>query len=64
MSNQIKTISSITIIVLLGLSVVSEADAGTSRFRQITDAQIPVCVAEIGRHDLVKFNIAPLDKDK
>ena len=118
MNNRIKSITSLTIIALLGLSVVSEADADTSRFRQLTDAQIQVCVAEIGRHadygnasrvvheivaleqrnleemeisvetsvylqsdgdlpreyrvscvtgtrrDLVKFNIAPLDRDK
>ena len=64
MSIQFKTISALTILVLLGLSVVSEADAGTSRFRYITDAQIQVCVAEIGRRDLVRFNIAPLDKVK
>jgi hypothetical protein len=50
MSMQLKSISSLTILVLLGLSVVSEADAGTSRFRHLTDAQIQVCVAEIGRH--------------
>jgi hypothetical protein len=34
-----KSILSLTILALLGLSVVSEADAGTSRFRHITDAK-------------------------
>ena len=49
-NDRIKSISSLTILVLLGLSLVSHADAGSSRFRHLTDEQIQVCVSEIGRH--------------
>ncbi len=50
MSNRFKSISSLTILVLLGLSVVSIAEADTARSKRLTNEQIQVCVAEIGRH--------------
>ena len=67
MSIQLKSILSLTILVMLGLSVVSKADAGSSRFSHLTDEQIQVCVSEISRHadydnasrDLLRFRIAP-----
>ena len=49
MSN-IKSISSLTILVLLGLSVVSDANADSARSMRITNEHIQACVAEIGRH--------------
>ncbi len=50
MSNQFKSISSLTILVLLGLSVLSDAKADSARSMRITNEHIQACVSEIGRH--------------
>ena len=50
MSNQFKSISSLTILVLLGLSVLSDARADSARSMRITNEHIQACVSEIGRH--------------
>ncbi len=50
MSIQFKSILSLTILVLLGLSVVSKADAGPSCSTPLTVGQIQVCVSDSGRY--------------
>jgi len=50
MSNQFKTISALTILVLLGLSLVSDANADSARSMRITNEHIQACVSEIGRY--------------
>ncbi len=50
MSIQFKSILSLTILVLLGLSVVSKADAGPSCSTPFTVGQIQVCVSDNGRN--------------
>ncbi len=50
MSNRIKTFSSLTILVMLGLSVVSKADAGPGCSTPLTVGQIQVCVSDNGRN--------------
>jgi hypothetical protein len=45
-----KIAASLTLLVLLGLSVVSNANAVSDRKMRRTSEQIQTCVSEIGRH--------------
>lgn len=50
MNKRIKTISSVTALVLLGLTVVPVANAGTVPATRGTAEPIQACVAEIRKH--------------
>ena len=50
MNKQIKLATSLTTMAVLGIAVISDANAKTDRFRHSTNKQIQTCVSEIGRH--------------
>ena len=50
MNDRIKIISSITMLVILGLAVVPNADAATVSAQRGTSLPIQACIAEIGRN--------------
>ena len=50
MTGQARSIFSLTSVVLLGLTLASDANAETPWGQQRTDEQIQTCVAEIGKH--------------
>ena len=50
MNIQLKSILSLTLLVLLGLSVVSKADAVSGCSTPPTVGQIQVCVSDSGRY--------------
>ncbi len=62
MSIPLKSILSLTLLVLLGLSVVSKADAVSGCSTPSTVGQIQVCVSDSGRyadHDNASQHLGP-----
>jgi len=50
MNDRFKIISSITMLVILGLAVAPNADAGTVSAQRGTSLPIQTCIAEIGKN--------------
>ena len=50
MNHQSKSVVFLAIFVLLGLSVVSDADASSNRSQFIEEEQLQACVSEIRQH--------------
>lgn len=49
MTTQLKTITSLSALLLLGLSATCNAEADSSRYEKRTNAEVKYCVAEIAK---------------
>ena len=50
MNNHLRLLTSLTSLMVLSFSAISDAHAGASQLRNSTNKQIQSCVAEIGKH--------------